>query len=117
MSSIAIVLKKAPYGSVDAAEAVRHALGGATEDMDVKLVLVDSGVNAARKGQDPSGTEYSSIEAGLQDCLDMGVSVYADRSSLAENNIGDNEIIDGIKAADSREIAGLLAESDTTMLF
>jgi len=32
MGSISIVLRKAPYGTTDAAEAIRHALGGATEE-------------------------------------------------------------------------------------
>ncbi|TAN45172.1 MAG: hypothetical protein EPN22_04025 [Nitrospirae bacterium] len=117
MNSIAIVLRKAPYGSVDAPEAVRHALGGAIEDVDVKLLLVDAGVNAARKGQDPSGTEYSNLETGIKDCIDMGVSVYANKVSLAENNLGEDKMIEGITALDSREIAGIIAASDTTMVF
>ena len=30
MSKIAMILRKAPYGDINAAEAVRHAMGGAS---------------------------------------------------------------------------------------
>ncbi len=54
MGSISIILRRPPYGTVDAPEAIRHALGGITEDMAVRLILVDGGVTAAKKGQDIS---------------------------------------------------------------
>ena len=49
MGSVSIILRRPPYGSVDASEAIRHALGGIIEEMEVKLILVDGGVAAARK--------------------------------------------------------------------
>jgi sulfur relay (sulfurtransferase) DsrF/TusC family protein len=50
MNSVCIILRKPPYGTVDAAEAVRHALGGVIEELAVRLILLDAGVHA--------GTEY-----------------------------------------------------------
>jgi len=117
MGTVSIISRRPPYGSVDAGEAIRHALGGVTHEMVVRLILLDAGVNAARKGQDTSGTEYSSIEAGVRDCIDMGVEVYVDESLLREAHLEIDEIIDGVIVTDSSEIARLIRESDTTIIF
>lgn len=116
MGNISIILRRPPYGSVDASEAIRHAMGGVTEGMTVRLILLSAGVNAVRKGQDTSDTEYLSIESGIRDCIDMGVEVYVDKVSL-DANLQDNDIIDGVIIANSPEIARLIKESDTTILF
>ncbi len=117
MGSIGIILRRPPYGTVDAPEAIRHALGGIIEDMAVKLILIDGGVNAAKKGQDTSNTEYSSIESGIRDCIDMGADVYADKTSIKDEHLENDDIIDGVIIANSSEIAEIINESDTTMIF
>lgn len=117
MATISIILRRPPYGSVDAPEAIRHSLGGATEDMEVNLILVDGGVTAARRGQDVSGTEYGSAEEGIRDCVDMGVKVFADRVSLREEHLEGPDIIEGVTTATGAEIADILRESDTVMIF
>ncbi len=117
MGAISIILRKPPYGSVDAAEAVRHALGGVTEDLTVSLVLVDGGVHAARAGQDTSGSEFVSIADGIRDCIDMGVTVYVERLSLKDEQIDASELIDGVNVSGSHEIAEVIGDSATTMIF
>lgn len=117
MGEISIILRRPPYGTVDASEAIRHALGGVTEDIAVKLILVDGGVNAARRNQDTSGTEYMNSGEGIRDCIDMGVDVYADKLSLKDSHLEADEIEEGIIIASSSEIAELVKESDTTIIF
>ena len=117
MGSISIILRRPPYGTVDASEAIRHALGGATNELEVKLLLVDGGVHAARKGQDVSQTKYLNAGDGIQDCLDMGVAVYADEASLKREQIGNDSIIEGITIASGSEIAAMIVKTDTTLVF
>ncbi len=117
MGDISIILRRPPYGTVDASEAIRHALGGVVEDIAVKLILVDGGVNAARKNQDTSDTEYMNAGEGIRDCIDMGVDVYADKVSLRDSHLEADEIEDGVVIASSHEIAELVKESDTTIIF
>ncbi len=117
MESICIILRKPPYGSVDTAEAVRHALGAAIEDMDVRLILLDSGINAAKKGQNVAATGYLSVETGIMDCIDMGVKVYSDRASFKESNWDAGEIIGDVTILSSYEIAEILLDSDVAMIF
>jgi predicted peroxiredoxin len=117
MGSICIILRRPPYGTVDAAEAIRHALGGVIEEMETHLLLVDGGVNAARKGQDQASTGYASIEEGIKDCIDMGVEVYVDGESLTVAGMGPQDLVEGAKIASSHEIAGIIKEAETTMIF
>lgn len=117
MGGITIVLRMPPYGTVDAPEAIRHALGGITEEMSVNLVLIDGGVNVARKGQDVSNTEYSSIEEEIRDCIDMGVEVFADRVSLRDEGLDQQEIVEGVRVISGSEMAELLSSADVTMIF
>jgi predicted peroxiredoxin len=117
MGNISIILRRPPYGTADASEAVRHALGAATEGMSAKLILVDGGVAAARKGQNTDATEYLSMESGISDCIDMGAEVYADRKSMEEGWCGTEELVEGVRISNSAEIAQILRTSDTTMIF
>lgn len=117
MVSISIILRKPPYGTIDASEAVRHALGAITDDIPVKFILVDGGVNSARRGQDIGTTEYLSIEEGLKDCLDMGVEIYAERKSLIEEGLDITHLIQGVRAISSSEMAEILSSSDVTLIF
>lgn len=117
MGSINIILRKPPYGTIDASEAIRHALGGITEDMSVNLILIDGAVNAARKRQDISNTEYLSIEEGMKDCIDMGVQLFTERLSLKEEGIETTHLIDGVRVISGSEMVELLSSTDVTMIF
>jgi sulfur relay (sulfurtransferase) DsrF/TusC family protein len=117
MGRISIILRRPPYGTVDASEAIRHALGGMTEDLEVTMLLIDGGVHTARKGQDVSETKYLNAGDGIQDCMDMGVAVYADEASLQREQIGKENIIEGVTVASGLEIAAMIGKTDTTLVF
>ncbi len=117
MGTISIILRRPPYGTVDASEAIRHCLGGITEDMSVKLILVDGGVKTAKKGQNTDSTEYLNIESGISDCIAMGADVYADRSSMEEEYLESSDLTEGVRILNSSEISDIISNSDTTMIF
>lgn len=117
MGRIAMILRKPPYGDINAAEAVRHALGGVSDDLSVDLVLVDGGVLLAKKGQDETGTGFTNLGNTLKDCIDMGVAVYADKSSIKTQNFEIEDVIDGVRIINGSEIAGIVSEAKTTMIF
>lgn len=117
MANVAMILKRSPYGDINAAEAVRHALGAVSFEISVNLILVDGGVLLAKKGQDDSGTGFTNLEATLKDCLDMGVVVYADTLSMNAQRMDPKDLIEGVKAISGKEIAGLLKDAKSTMIF
>lgn len=117
MAAIAMILKRSPYGDINAAEAVRHALGAVSGELNVDLILVDGGVLLAKKGQDDTGTGFTNLEGALKDCLDMGVAVYADDRSLKTRQVAQEDVVEGVKAISGKEIAGLLKNATSTMIF
>lgn len=117
MGKIAIVLRRAPYGDINAAEAVRHALGGVADELGVALILLDGGVLLAKQGQDDTDTGFTNLGNTLMDCMEMGVDVYADKHSLREQNMDSADITEGIKIANSSEIAEIIKNAKTTMIF
>jgi sulfur relay (sulfurtransferase) DsrF/TusC family protein len=117
MGHIAMILRKPPYGDINAAEAVRHALGAVSSDWKVSLIMVDGGVLLAKKGQDDTGTGFTNLESTLKDCVDMGIDVYADDVSLVEQSVKKDDLTDGIQVKDESEIALLLKSADKTMIF
>lgn len=117
MAQIVMILKRSPYGDINAAEAVRHALGAVSGELSVDLVLLEGGVLLAKKGQDDAGTGFTNLEGALKDCLDMGVAVYADAPSLIARFLDAGDLVEGVKAAGGAEIAALVKEAKTTMIF
>jgi tRNA 2-thiouridine synthesizing protein D len=117
MVSISIILRRPPYGTADASEAVRHVLGAVTDGMTARLILLDGGVAVAKKGQNTGETEYLCMEDGISDCIDMGAEVYADRKSMEEAGFKSHDLIDGVRISSSAEIAEILRTSDTTLIF
>ncbi|HSA78521.1 MAG TPA: DsrE family protein [Nitrospirota bacterium] len=117
MGNIAMILKRSPYGDINAAEAVRHALGAVSLEMSVDLILVDGGVLLAKKGQDDAGTGFTNLEGALKDCLDMGVTVYADTASLKVHRLASNDLVESVKSVSVEKIAELVKEANSTMIF
>ncbi len=117
MGNIAMILKRSPYGDINAAEAVRHALGAVSFELSVDLILVDGGVLLAKKGQDDAGTGFTNLEGALKDCLDMGVTVYADTASLKVHRLASNDLVESVKSVSGEKIAELVKEAKSTMIF
>jgi len=117
MGNIAMILRKPPYGDINAAEAVRHALGAASGERKVSLILVDGGVLLAKKGQDDTGTGFTNLETTLKDCVDMGVDVCADNLSLVEHSVKQEELPAGVQVKNESDIASIVKNADKTMLF
>ncbi len=117
MGNVAMILKRSPYGDINAAEAVRHALGAMSFEMNVDLILVDGGVLLAKKGQDDTGTGFTNLEAALKDCIDMGVTVYADTASLKVYYLTSNDVTESVRSVNGEKIAELIKDAKSTMIF
>jgi sulfur relay (sulfurtransferase) DsrF/TusC family protein len=117
MAKIAMILRKPPYGDINAAEAVRHALGAVSGDLGTVLILLDGGVHLARKDQDETGTGFTNLGAVLKDCCDMGVEVIAEQLSLITEGLKAENVIEGVSIRSEQEIAVIVRNADTTMIF
>ena len=117
MESIAMVLRKPPYGDINAAEAVRHAIGAFNNEMKVSLILIDGGILLARKGQDNGNTGFTNLEGVLKAIINMEVEVFAENLSLIEHNVKQEDMVDGVTIVDIDEISALLKKAAATLIF
>ena len=117
MSKVAMILRKPPYGDINAAEALRHVMGGIDAELDISLILIDGGVLLAKKGQDQSGSGFTNLEKTLQVCINMETKVYADKSSIKDQHLELTDVVDGVKIVNSSEIAEIVKVAETTLIF
>ncbi len=117
MGNVAMILKRSPYGDINAAEAVRHALGAVSSEMAVDLILVDGAVLLAKSGQDDKGTGFTNLEDALKDCVEMGVMVYADTDSLKVYHLASNDLVESVKPVSGDKIAELIKDAKSIMIF
>jgi tRNA 2-thiouridine synthesizing protein D len=117
MGRIAMIVRRSPYGDINAAEALRHAMGGLAGELAVDMILVDSGVLLAKRGQDITGTGFTNLGGALKNCIDSDLAVYADKASLSEQHLEASDIVDGVKIANAADIAELVQKARVTMIF
>ena len=81
------------------------------------MLLVDGGVHLARSGQETAGGGLTNLGETLQDCLQMGIPVYAEETSLKEHAVAPERIIAGVQVVPGSTIAELIGSADATLLF
>jgi tRNA 2-thiouridine synthesizing protein D len=114
---LAIIVMRPPYGETNAAEAVRYALGARAGEAGVSLFLLEAGVLVARKGQQAKGTGFTALEGFVGDCVEMGVKVYTDKSSLADERLSEADIVEGVRVINGSEASEFIKEADRVLVF
>lgn len=125
--SMAVVVRRAPYGTIDAAEAIRHAAGGLGFGVPTALLLAEDGVFVARCNQRGEGIGYLSLSEALEDYLmrrgrgregrEIHGRVVVHGPSMWERGLSPSELVPGVQVAEEGEVARLLAESAWTLVY
>jgi sulfur relay (sulfurtransferase) DsrF/TusC family protein len=116
MDNLLVILRKPPYGVINAAEAVRHAGGASGSDYKATLYLIDSGVYTAKKGQEAGETGFTGLGESLE-LLSEDMEIYANRHSLEEYNLGEDDLVEGVKIDDGERLKQAIKEAQTVMIF
>ena len=119
-----IVLRHAPYGRIDAAEAVRHLNGAAANGFQATLLLLDDGVYLAKAGQVPS-PGWTDLAAALAQALgestgqatERRVEVYSHEAATRARGLTVGDLVPGCALADDTTAAGLLASAHATLVY
>lgn len=124
MDSMCIVIRKAPYGSLSAAEGVRHLVGAAAGGMQVTAVLVDDGVYVAKHGHDPDDTGWTSLSVILQQALAQAAAsgspriyVYVHRPSAQQRGLGSVDFVSGVELVDDSQVTAALGGAEGLLVF
>jgi tRNA 2-thiouridine synthesizing protein C len=117
-NTVAIMMRKAPYGSVYTAEGFRSIMGVGVFEMDVRPVFVDDGVYALVKGQDGAALDVKALGDGWGMLEDFGVkTLYVHGPSLVERGLTPTDLTTNVIVLDDAGLAALLADSGAVLPF
>jgi tRNA 2-thiouridine synthesizing protein C len=94
---VLVLVDKAPYGTSQAAEAFRYAIGLASMELEVAVALVADGVFNVAPGQDPSTLDMKPLSAAYAGLPSFGVKLWVCSDSLAERGL--EQIVAGERIA------------------
>jgi sulfur relay (sulfurtransferase) DsrF/TusC family protein len=119
--SLCILVRRAPYGTIHAAEAFRHLVGALNSGLTVTTILVDDGIYMAKTNQKTQTFGWTSLSESLSSFLNTAkakdTKVYVHDSSLKIRGIEKEDLIEGIELMDDKKLAELLSASHSVMLF
>ena len=96
--------------------ALRFAGAALTQDMQVRVHLLDAGVGVGRRGHTvPEGVV--DLEKLLTDLMEFGLTVSACGMSLKQGGIDEASLIEGIETGSMRSLAEAVAASDHVLTF
>ena len=115
---VAVLMRKAPYGSVYAAEGFRSMMGVGVFELDISVIFVDDGVYALLKGQDPEALEMKPLGDGFPMLPEFGVTkFYVHDSSLSERGLTADDLVVDVEILDDAGIARELESSGVVLPF
>ena len=115
--SLCILVRTGPYGTIQAAEALRHLNGAVASGMKVTTILMGDGIHLGKEGQETETTGWTSLSVALKQTLKDGSRVYAHEPSLQESGISLDELVPGVQTIDDVEMANILGRSQWLMIF
>ena len=116
MDNLLVILRKPPYGMINAAEAIRHAGGASGFDYKSTLYLIDIGVYNAKKDQDAGNTGFTGIGESLELLCDE-MEIYACGNSLDEYGLNKDDLIEGVKIDNGEVLEQALKNAQTVMVY
>jgi tRNA 2-thiouridine synthesizing protein C len=115
---VAVVMRKAPYGSVYTAEGLRTLMGIAVFEMDISVIFMDDGVFALVKGQNPGKLDMKPLGDAFPMLGEMGVQrFYVHDRSLAQRGLTTDDLVLPAEVVTDAQIAQILQESGKVLPF
>jgi tRNA 2-thiouridine synthesizing protein C len=118
MDTVAVLMRKAPYGSVYTAEGFRTLMGIAVFEMDISVVFLDDGVYALLDGQNPGKLDMKPLGDGFPMLTDFGVSrFYVHDEALAERGLTKDDLVIEVEVVNGAQIADILERAGKVLPF
>ena len=118
MDTVAVLMRKAPYGSVYTAEGFRTIMGVAVFEMDISVVFIDDGVYALVAGQAPEKLDMKPLGDGFPMLRDLDVSkFYVHDESLAERGLTTDDLVMEVEVVSGAQIAEILEQAHKVLPF
>ena len=120
-TDLCILIRHPPYGSISAAEGIRHLAGALGSDLATIVVLVEDGVWVAKTGQQAGQSGWTSLSEALAGALRPTAGgplvVLAEVAALARAGLTAQDLVPGVIPAGPETIARAVAQARHVMLF
>jgi tRNA 2-thiouridine synthesizing protein C len=118
VNTVAVLMRKAPYGSVYTAEGFRTLMGIAVFEMDISVVFMDDGVYALLQDQDPEKLDMKPLGDGFPMLTEFDVSkFYVHDQSLTDRGLTTDDLLMDVEIVDGARIAQILADAGKVLPF
>ncbi len=122
MATITVVLADPPYGKQRVYTALRFSLAALHEEHQANLFLLEDGVFAAKRGQQPpdmpvGDTGMPNCEEMLQAAIQEGLRVKACTVCSVERGLKPEELTEGVERGTMIDLVNWVVESDRTVFF
>lgn len=118
MSKVAVLMRRAPYGTVYTAEGLRTLMGIAVFEMEISVVFVDDGVYALVSGQDPGKLDMKPLGDAFPMLSEFGVTdFYVHGESLQERGLTADDLVLEVTVVDGTRIAQILDSAGKVLPF
>jgi len=117
VTSLLLVINRAPYDGTDVVWNALRLAGSATEaGMSVRLFLMNDGVDLAREGVTPEGAEFD-LQEMLRGLIADGVEVRLCQTCLTRCGIGKGETIPKAHVAGMKDLVAWVQDSEKVLSF
>ncbi|HLC99818.1 MAG TPA: DsrE family protein [Patescibacteria group bacterium] len=116
MQTITIIMNELPYKNDKAWNVLRLAGELLDQDVEVKIFLLEDGVDVGKENQDAKGKEYN-LEELTKKLLAKDVPFVACSTCLKICGVSREKLIDGIIEGHMSDLAKLVKESDKVLTF
>nr|MDO8088829.1 DsrE family protein [Candidatus Sigynarchaeum springense] len=115
MAKLAIIIGQAPYTAERPYTAMRFVNTALLDGHSVKLFLIEDGVFAALKKQNP--TEYPNVKQWIEQGIEAGLEVKACGVCMKARGVEEADMINGVKTASMHDLVSWVAECDKSLFF
>lgn len=125
--SLCVIIRRAPYGMIHAAEAIRLVNGGVTYGLTTAAILIDDGVYAAKDNQNTKQTGWTSLSDTLkltlefsiksEDGIESRAKIYVHKESMRVRGMSERDLVEGVKVINDEELAEIIASADAVAVF
>ena len=117
MTSLLLVINRAPYDGTDVVwNALRLAGSAAEAGMRVRLFLMNDGVDLAREGVTPDGAEFD-LQEMLRELISGGVEVRLCQTCLTRCGIGKKETMPQAQIAGMKDLVAWVRDTEKVLSF
>lgn len=115
METLTLIIQEAPYTANDSAwHALRLAGAALAEGMQVRLFLLEQGVEVARRGHKPPEGK-ANVEELLAELIGFGLEVQGCGMCLKSCCLPEEELIPGVQRGSMKSLAGWIRASTHVM--